>query len=203
MSSIKKKTFDEWAKPSIDSGKFIADDAMLMLHYNTKAVLSEYLKAFPYMAFIKYRYDDERDIVSNAAFKYRKFDGRDVSCFIDFWSLVMDGISSVASERKITGLHYNDISRAEHGFSITEDWQHPTVEPSFNRIDLDVYNDFIIKNYGEQFNKIITLQNEGYNYTEISEIVGGSNSNIGRIVNSRRLNTTLLSKAYGFLQRNI
>jgi hypothetical protein len=214
-----KKTWDEWAKPSIESGKFIAEDGMLMTHYNVKQLMDNYVKTFRNMWWVRDSVINYTNITSYASIYFREKDGVETKDFLSFFKVINYGISyairkCIKEVGKKNLFHRFDSSL----FSIRDGespimkdvemtdmlWASKSGESNvISAIEDKHYNDFISNNYGKEYGTITKMWNDGYTTKEISNIIGRSEERIWSLVSSKRNNQKLLRRSVEFLQQNL
>lgn len=205
---MKKRTWDEWAKPSIDSGKFVAEDGMLMMHYNVKQLMDNYVKTFRNMWWVRDSVINYTNITSYASMYFREKDGIETTDFFSFFKVINYGISYAirrcVKEVGKKSLFYTSPTQTDSSISDSQ-LEQPNLsrEKEFDGIVEMYYNDFISNNYGKEYGTITKMWNDGYTTKEISNIIGRSEERIWSLVSSKRNNQKLLRKSVEFLQQNL
>jgi hypothetical protein len=209
---MKKKTWDEWAKPSIDSGKFIAEDGMLMTHYNVKQLMDNYVKTFRNMWWVRDSVINYTNITSYASIYFREKDGIETKDFFSFFNVINAGISygirkCVKDIGKSNLFLKTSIEVSGGGTFLDKGFIDPRLiyagQKQYDRLTEKQYNDFISNNYGKEYGTITKMWNDGYTTKEISNIIGRSEERIWSLVSSKRNNQKLLRRSVEFLQQNL
>ena len=222
MKQHKAINFNEVMKPSIDSGRFIANDGM-MFFANPKPIFAIYNKTLG----ISIGGIDIIELASDCCIRLHKYDGEKISSGKDFLSIIFRAISAAIGRVRYWNMKSGiirvdsdylystgggDISAGTNTASIgvSEENQvtarmHDTSynsEIADNKIDTAYVDKIIAQIYGNDYLQILNKQIYGYNKREAaSHRNEGHPRSIYRTLERRR-NAANTQKALRVLQSN-